>query len=398
MYRNIEISEGLFHIGVNDRRKELFENMWPLPYGVAYNSYVIVDEKCALLDTVECGSDSAYIDRVEAILAGRKLDYLIVNHMEPDHAGMIKDVISRWPDVEVVGNARTFNIMGGYVASGSVNTREVKDGEELPLGGRTLKFVLTPWVHWPETMVTYEMRDKILFSADAFGSFGTLDGGIFDDEVDFEAKYLSEMRRYYSNIVGKYCGMVQKAIKKLADVEINMICPLHGLIWRENPGKVVELYDKWSRYEADDAVIVLYASMYGNTASIADYIARKLKESGVKDVTVYDVSKTHVSYLISEMWRAKGIVLGSVSYNSDMHPMMRQVVTEIEHIGIKDRVWGLFGSYSWNGGGLRALEAFAAGAKIDVVAEAHQLQGAPSGDKLLPYDSLAEAMAQAVAK
>ncbi len=396
MYRNIEITSGIHYVGVNDRRKQLFENMWPLPNGVAYNSYVIVDQKTALLDTVEGTTDGAYIDHIERILGDKELDYLVVNHMEPDHSGMMCEVIRRWPNVQIVGNARTFSIMDNYTGEGCGNRLVVKDGDELSLGEKSLKFTLIPWVHWPETMVTYETTNKILFSADAFGTYGTLDGGIFDDESDFETKYRAEMRRYYSNIVGKYSNMVQKALAKLSSVEISMIAPLHGPIWRSNPAKVIELYDRWSKYETKKGVTVIYASMYGNTALVADYIARKLVEYGVEDVSVFDVSKTHISYLISEIWRVKGVILTSVSYNTDMHPMMKQLTFEIEHIGIKNHEWGLCGTYSWNGGGLRSLEEFAQRAKIETVGCEHQMAGSPTQEKLAMFDPLAKAMAEKI--
>ncbi len=294
MFTNVKVSDKIYHLGVNDRRKHLFENLWPLPNGVAYNSYLIVDDKTALLDTVESGSDRRFVERVADILAGRDLDYLIINHMEPDHSGEIDAVVSRWPGVTIIGNAKTFSILKHYY-SRETEPYEVKDGDTLSLGHHCLKFVLTPWVHWPETMMTYDTTEKILFSADAFGSFGTLDGGIFDDEIDFDRYYLDDMRRYYSNIVGKYGGMVQKAYAKLADTEIKTICPLHGPIWRTDPCRVLALYDRWSRQEAEKAVVIVFASMYGNTEAAAQALAARLCEKGCTNVWVYDVS-TRIVY------------------------------------------------------------------------------------------------------
>lgn len=394
MCRTINITDEIFWLGVNDRRKALFENMWPLPNGVAYNCYLIADEKTALLDTVEMGSDKDFVGRVEAILCGKPLDYLIVNHMEPDHSGEIFDVIRRYPHVRIVGNSKTFKILEGYYGI-TDNLLEMKDGDELPLGRHTLKFISTPWVHWPETMMTYETTTRTLFSGDAFGSFGTLDGGVFDDELEFRY-YEDEMRRYFSNIVGKYSNMVQKALAKLEGTPVSTICPLHGPVWRSDPSKVIGLYRKWSAYEADNAVVVMFASMYGNGEWTADYIARKITEQGIRDVRVYDVSKTHVSYLISEVWRCRGVILGSCAYNGEMHPMMEQFTRELTYMGVKNKYLGLFGSYSWNGGGVKSLVKFAETIGWERVGEPADIFGKPTHEKLAKCDVIAEEMAKKI--
>ncbi|HIS33790.1 MAG TPA: FprA family A-type flavoprotein [Candidatus Avirikenella pullistercoris] len=391
MFNNVKVSDKVYWLGVNDRSKQLFENMWPLPGGVSYNCYLIVDDKTALLDTVEMGSDLDFVGRVESILGGRELDYLIINHMEPDHSGEIKDILRRYPDVKIIGNNKTYKILEGYYGI-TENLQEVKDGDTLSLGHHDLRFVFTPWVHWPETMMTYDITEHILFSADAFGSFGTLDGGIFDDEVELKY-YEDEMRRYYSNIVGKYSNMVQKAFAKLGSLKIDIICPLHGLVWRSNPGKAIEMYQKWSTCQGENAVVIIYASMYGNTQRVADYIARALAEQGVKDIRVYDVSKTHVSYLISEVWRCKGVILGSCAYNTQMHPNMEHLTTELEHYGVKNKFLGIFGSHSWNGGGVRNLMAFAETMGFEPVAAPVDLFGKPTLEKLKACDEIAVQMA-----
>lgn len=390
----INVTERIFWLGVNDRRKNLFENMWPLPNGVSYNSYLIKDQKTALLDTVEMGTDSDYLRWVERLLGERELDYLIINHMELDHAGEIGAIVRRYPNIQIVGNAKTFKILGGYYGI-TKNLIEMCDGAELDLGYHKLKFVYTPWVHWPETMMTYDMTDGVLFSADAFGTFGTLDGGIFDDELDFEV-YREEMRRYYSNIVGKYSNMVQKALAKLAGVPVNFICPLHGPVWRENPAKVIELYDRWSRYESREGVVIIYASMYGNNAHTADYIGRKLSHLGVKQIKIHDVSKSHLSYLISDIWKYRGVIMGSCAYNTNMFPLMENLTRELEHMGVKNKKLGLFGSYSWNGGGVRNLQCFAESVGWEMVAPSVDIFGSPTPDKLAACDSIAQAMAQAI--
>ncbi|MFI3315735.1 MAG: FprA family A-type flavoprotein [Rikenellaceae bacterium] len=394
MFTNTKISETLYHIGVNDRKKALFENLWPLPNGVSYNSYVIKDDKCALFDTVENGSDLDFISRVESVLDGRELDYLVINHMEPDHSGAIKDVVRRWKDVKVVGNAKTYKVLQAYFGE-VANLCEVKDGDEISLGHHNIKFVFTPWVHWPETMMSYDTTDKILFSGDAFGTFGTLDGGVFDDEVNFDY-YESDMRRYYSNIVGKYSNMTQKAIQKLSSTEVKVICPLHGIVWRENPVKVISLYDKWSKYEADQAVVIIFSSMYGSTESMADSIARSISLQGVKDIRVFDASKTHLSYLINEIWRCRGVVLGSCAYNGEMHPTMHALTTELLHMGVKNKQLAIFGTYSWNGGGVRNLKKFAEEIGWNMVSEPIDILGRPTAEKLSGVETLAIDIAKAI--
>lgn len=346
MQTNVSIAEGVYLIGVNDRRTALFENIWPIPYGVSYNSYLIRDDKCALLDTVEFGSEGAYLDRIEEILGERELDYLVVNHMEPDHSGEIGTVLKRYPSVKLIGNAMTRKILLGYTGDLGDRFMEVKDGDSLSLGKHTLHFYMTPWVHWPETMMTYESTEKILFSADAFGTFGATDGAMTDALTDL-AEYREEMRRYYSNIVGKYGGMVQKALAKLSSLDVKTLCSLHGPVWSRQAGEVIGLYDKWSRCEADEEAVIIYASMYNNTAHMANHIADRMAERGVTGVKVYDVSKTHLSYLISEIWRCRYVMLGSCAYNADMFPLMELLCNSMLHYGLKNRELAIFGSCSF---------------------------------------------------
>ena len=398
MYNFINVSEKVYRLGVNDRTTNLFESMWPLPNGVAYNSYLINDEKTALLDTVRIGFEFDFIQKVEQGLQGKELDYLIINHMELDHAGEIKSVINRYPNIKIIGNKKTFSILTAYFGV-TKNLVEIQDGEILKLGHHELKFVFTPFVHWPESMMTYDITESILFSADAFGMFGTLDGGIFDDEIDFDY-YMEDARRYYANIVGKWSAMVQKAFQKLAGVKISTICPLHGPIWRNDPMKIISLYDKWSKYEAEDnrSVVIMYASMYGNTTAVADYVARCISEQGIKNIRVYDVSKTNISYLLSEIWRCKGVILGSCAYNGGMHPAMENLTRELEHMGVKNKVLGLFGTYSWNGGGVRTLNEFAKNINWEMVSASVDMHGMPNLEKLRPIKDLAIAMANNLKK
>ena len=397
MQTQVSIAQDIYMISVNDRRTALFENLWPIPHGVSYNSYVILDEHCALLDTIEFGSEGSYLDRVEAILEGRPLEYLIVNHMEPDHSGEIGSVLKRYPNIKVIGNALTKKMLDAYFGDLTANFQEVRHGDTLSLGTHTLQFFLTPWVHWPETMVTYEQSTKVLFSADAFGTFGTTDGAATDADTGLSV-YVEDMRRYYSNIVGKYGNMVQKALAKLSGLEITTLCPLHGPVWRRQAGEVIALYDKWSKGEADDAVMIVYASMYNNTAHMADYIASCLKRRGVADVRVYDVSKTHMSYLISEMWRCRYVMLGSCAYNGDMFPAMEQLCSAMTHYGLKNRDLAIFGSCSFGGGGVRALKKFAETVGWNIVGEPTEVTGRATRENLEKFLPLANAMADHVLK
>ncbi len=374
--KHITLENGIWYVGTNDRKKTIFENNWPLPYGVSYNSYLITDEKSALIDTIEYGSDNSYLCRIGALLEGKSLDYLVVNHMEPDHSSMLQEVLRVYPNVKVVGNAQTFKMLKNYFNLPTENFHEVKDGDAIELGERTLRFYLVPWVHWPETMVTFEESSKTLFSCDAFGGFGALDGGIFDYQNNFEEIYLPEMRRYFSNIVAKYCLPVQKAIAKLGGLEIRTIAPSHGLIWKENPGKVVKLYDSWSRYEAESGVVIAYASMYGNVEKVADGIGRAFADSGLR-VRVIDVTKTEMSYILSDIWRYKGLILGSCAYNGKMHPMMAHLCNEINLIAPKNKVFGIFGGSTWNGAGVKDLKKFAEENKFEIVEPVVEINGSP---------------------
>ncbi len=392
MYSRVNVTDRIFYLGVNDRRKNLFENLWPLPEGVSYNSYLIRDQSTALVDTVEIGTAGDYVGWIGSLLEGRPLDYLIINHMEPDHSGEIGNVVRSFPGVKIVGNSKTFKMLEAFFGI-TENLIEVKDGDILDLGHHKLAFYMTPWVHWPETMMTYDTTEKILFSGDAFGSFGALSGGVFDDEIDFDRCYRDEMLRYYSNIVGKYSNMVQKALLKLKGLEVRTVCSVHGPVWRKDPGKVIGLYDRWSRQESEDGVLIVYASMYGNTAVMADYIARGLAARGVRDIRVCDVSKTHISYLLRDAWKYKGIILGTCSYNTEMFPLMSQFTHELELQAVRNKCLAVFGGHSWNGCGVKALNAFAEKIGWEYLNEGIDIMGHPSLDKIPALDVIADKMA-----
>ena len=392
----IRLTENIYYLGFNDRRTSLFENLWPLPYGVAYNSYLVVGKKIALVDTVERQFIDDYLQEVEAILGNRVVDYLIINHMEPDHSGALKAVIQKYPDITLVGNKKTFGIVEGLYLNPE-NILEVNDGSELDLDDIKFRFYMVPMVHWPETMVTYEVNNQILFSGDVFGSFGTLDGGIFDDELNLSF-YEEEAMRYFTNIVGKYCAHTQRALIKLDSLTIKMIGATHGPVWRTNLSWIIERYKKWSSYTMDAGVVIVYGSMYGNTQKMAEVIARQLSVRGIRNIRIYDSSKTHVSYIISDIFKYKGFIAGSCAYNNELFPNMESVLTKIVHMGIKEHYLGLFGNYSWNGGGVVNLKKFAEKIQWDLVYEAVEEKG---GLKQLQFSeciNLANAMADKILK
>lgn len=349
MYNVRNVTKDIVWVGASDRRLALFENIFPIPRGVSYNAYVLLDEKTVLLDTVDSGVATQFFENLEYVLGERKLDYLIVNHMEPDHCAMIGDIVRRYPEVQLVGNAKTFGMMQQFF--GTAFTEQavtVKEGDTLCTGKHTLHFVMAPMVHWPEAMVTYDDADKVLFSADAFGTFGALNGNIFADEIDFDRDWLRDARRYYTNIVGKYGTSVQAVLKKAAGLEIAIICPLHGPIWRENLGYILEKYQKWSTYEAEDtAVAILYASMYGNTASAADALAGCLAARGIKNIAVYDVSNVHVSELIGEIFRVSHLVFATPTYNGGIYPVMENLLSDMKALAVQKKTVALMENGTW---------------------------------------------------
>ena len=349
MYNVRKVTEDIVWVGASDRRLALFENIFPIPRGVSYNSYVLLDEKTVLLDTVDASVAGQFFENLEHVLDGRKLDYLIVNHMEPDHCAMIGDLVRRYPEVQVVGNTKTFGMIKQFFGTDFAERAvTVKEGDTLATGAHTLHFVMAPMVHWPEVMVTYDEKDKVLFAADGFGTFGALNGNIFADEVDFDRDWLDDARRYYTNIVGKYGASVQALLKKASGLEIAVICPLHGPIWRENLGYILEKYQKWSTYEAEDqAVVILYATMYGNTASAADALAERLAAKGVKKIAVYDVSNTHVSELISEIFRASHVVFAAPTYNGGIYPVMENLLADMKALAVQNKTVALMENGTW---------------------------------------------------
>ncbi len=349
MYCTRNVSDSVVWVGASDRRLALFENLFPIPRGVSYNSYLILDEKTALLDTTDASVTRQYLENISHSLNGKPLDYLIINHMEPDHCANIAELLLRYPHLTLVGNAKTFAFVSQfYDLDLTGRTLIVKEGDTLCLGSHTLHFFLAPMVHWPEVMVTYEETEQILFSADAFGSFGALNGHLFADEVNFDRDWLDDARRYYCNIVGKYGMQVQAALKKLSALSIRTICPLHGPVWRENLEYLLSKYDLWSRYVPEDnAVAIFYASMYGDTENAANILAAGLAEGGIKNIALYDVSVTDVSVLISEAFRCSHLVFAAPTYNNGVYPAMYNFLHDMGALSLQNRTIGLIENGTW---------------------------------------------------
>lgn len=349
MQNTRKVTEDIVWVGCNDRRLALFENIFPIPRGVSYNSYLIMDEKITLMDTVDACVSQQFLENIEYILKGRPVDYLIVNHMEPDHCANVGEIIRRYPDVKIVANAKTVQMIGQFFDALSEERMVlVKEGDTLQTGRHTLHFVMAPMVHWPEVMVTYDETEKVLFSADAFGTFGALNGNIFNDEINFEKDWLADARRYYANIVGKYGAQVQALLKKAAALDIQMICPLHGPVWRNNIEYFIEKYDRWSKYEPEDQeVVIIYGSIYGNTEQAANALAGKLAERGIKNIAAYDVSGTHVSELVSEIFRASHIVIACPTYNGGIFPPMENLLNDMAALAVKKRTVALIDNGTW---------------------------------------------------
>ena len=344
------VTEDIFYVGASEKRTQLFENVYPIPRGVAYNSYILLDEKTVLFDTVDRSVTGQFFENVLNVLGDRPLDYLIVDHMEPDHSSAISEVLVRYPQAKVVLTSTAAFMLNQFFAC-DISDRAiiVTEGDTLNTGKHTLTFVLAPMVHWPEVMMTYDDISGALFCADAFGSFGALNGNLFADEVPFETEWLPDARRYYCNIVGKYGKNVQDVLAKAATVDIRMFCPTHGPVWRENLGWILDKYDKWSSYTPEEqAVMVVYGSVYGGTESAANMVAAELSLAGISNVSVYDVSKTHVSELIGEAFRCSHIVLASITYNMGIFTPMKNFLLDLEAHNLQNRTFALIENGSWS--------------------------------------------------
>ena len=388
-----KVTDDLYWIGGSDRRLALFENVYPIPRGVSYNSYVLLDEKTVLLDTVDASISGLFFENLEYVLDGRTLDYLIVNHMEPDHCAIIGDVVRRYPDVKLVCNAKTVPMLKQFFDF-PVEDRTVivKEMDTLCTGKHTFAFVMAPMVHWPEAMVSYDTVDKILFSADGFGTFGAINGNLFADEVNFERDWLDDARRYFINIVGKYGVQVQNLLKKAATLEIKMICPLHGPIWRENLGWFIEKYDTWSSYKPEDqAVMIAYASIYGNTENAAEILASKLADKGVKNIAMYDVSVTDPSVIVSESFRCSHLVFAAPSYNGGIFTKMETVLSELKAHSLQNRTVAIMENGTWAPvAGKQMREIFDGMKNIELLEEGVTIRSAVKEAQEASLEALAE--------
>lgn len=350
MYNTKKIADDLFWVGANDRRLSVFEGVYPVPTGVSYNSYLLMDEKTVLLDTADKSVTHQFMENVAHVLGERSLDYLVINHMEPDHCAEIPCIVRKYPNVKIVCNAKIKTMLGQFFDFELPEEQLVlvKEGDTLNTGKHNLTFVFAPMVHWPEVMVTYDTVDKILFSADAFGSFGTVDGNIFADEVDFEHRYMDEARRYYTNIVGKYGPQVQSLLKKASGLEIKMICPLHGFVWRKDFDKFIDKYVKWSTYTPEiQSVLIPYASVYGGTQNVVEILASKLADLGVKDIKIVDTSITDSSYVVSDAFKYSHIIFASTTYNNGIFISMENLLHDIVAHNLQNRKIAIIENGSW---------------------------------------------------
>lgn len=392
-----QIAPNIHWVGGSDRRLALFENMFPLENGVTYNAYVILDEQTALVDTVDGAIRQQFFENLHAALGTRPLNYLIVNHMEPDHCAHIEDICRIWPDVQIVGNQKTFQMIRQfYNMDLEGRTLEVAEGSELPLGRHRLRFYMAPMVHWPEVMFTYETTEGILFSADAFGTFGGFTGNLFSDETDYQSLYMDEARRYYANIVGKYGPQVLAALNKLNGQTISLICPLHGPILRgDTISLLLEKYMRWASYLPEKAGVVLaYASMYGNTEAVVHRLAGLLSHKGVRELQIYDVSKTHYSAIIARIFQYSHLVLASPTYNMHLYPAMDFLVNDMVNLNLQNRGVAIIGNGSWAPVAHTCLQKKMAEMKnMDLVAQPLVIRSALKPEQEPELEALAEKLA-----
>jgi len=363
----MKLTENIYYVGVNDRNKERFECLWPLSNGISYNSFIVVGEKIALIDTVDSRFFPLFIEKIKEIIGERRIDYLIINHMEPDHSGSVGLIRQYYPEICLVGNQKTLQMAEGFYSE-TGKTFCVTEGTKLDLGSLSFTFFLTPMVHWPETMVTYENHTKTLFSGDAFGCYGALNGGVLDSSINIEP-YFPEMVRYYSNIVGKYGCQVQMALKKVSGLDLEMICSTHGPVWTESIPHVLAEYNRLSLYEGEPGVCLVFGSMYGNTMQMAECVAEGLIRGGLKNFSMHKLSRTDPSYLIADAFRYKGLLLGAPTYNNGLYPLMDHFVTDLQHRMLKNRFIGCFGSFSWAGQAVKKLVEFASSPGMELVGE-----------------------------
>ena len=399
MHNIRKITEDVIYVGASDRRLALFENVYPIERGVSYNSYLVIDEKTVLLDTVDHSVSREFLDNIEYALDGRKLDYLIVNHMEPDHCSVIAELVLRYPGLTIVGNAKTAQMIKQfYTFDVDKHMHLVKDGDSLTTGKHTFAFVFAPMVHWPEVMVSFDTSNGFLFSADAFGTFGALSGNLYADELEFDREWLDDARRYYINIVGKYGVQVMNTLKKAAALPIKMILPLHGPIWRENISYFLDKYTTWASYVPEEkGLLFIYSTIYGDTANAVDAIAAMAAEKGVRNIHVYDASKTDVSVLVSECFRYSTIVFASPTYNAEIFPKMEMLLTELKAHAFQNRDVAVIENGTWAiSAGKKISEMLSSMKDIRIIAPVLTIKSSMKDEQIPEAEAMAEALSESV--
>ncbi|XBX03425.1 FprA family A-type flavoprotein [Enterocloster clostridioformis] len=399
MYCVKRINDELFWVGGTDRRLALFENAYPIPRGVSYNAYLLLDEKTVLFDTVDRAITEQFFENIDALLKGRALDYVVVNHMEPDHCATLGEIVLRYPGVQVVCNPKTIPIIKQFY-NFDIDSRAivVKENDTLCTGRHTFTFLMAPMVHWPEVMVTYDTTDKTLFSADAFGTFGAMNGNLFADEVNFERDWLDDARRYYTNIVGKYGPSVQTLLKKASGLDIRTLCPLHGPVWREDISWYVDKYLIWSSYEPEEkAVMIAYGSIYGNTENAANILACKLAERGIRNIAMYDASSTHPSTIISEAFRCSHLVFASATYNGGIFSSMEHVLMDLKAHNLQNRTVALMENGSWGVlSGKQMKEIIGSMKNMTILEQMVTVKSSLKESQMEELDSMADAIAESM--
>ena len=401
MYNVRKVTDDLYWVGANDHRLALFENIHPLYHGVSYNSYLLLDEKTVLFDTADWAVGRQFIDNVKYVLDGRPLDYLVINHVEPDHAASIEEILLRWPEVKIITTPKAVILLHQFGFPLNMgNIEEVNEGDSRCFGKHNIVFVNAPMVHWPEAMVSFDTTNGVLFSADAFGSFRALDGKLFADEFDFDREWIDDARRYYTNIVGKYCLQVQALLKKASGLDIKFLCPLHGPVWRKDLDYIIDKYVHWSTYEPEEkGVMIVYASMYGSTEFAAEILASKLAERGITNTRLYDVSSTHVSYLISDLFKYSHLVLASVTYNLGIFPPMHNFLMDMKALNLQKRTCVLVENGSWAPRSGSLMRECLEGMKhMNILDEGLTMASSLQEQNIPDVDALADAIAASVSQ
>ena len=389
----MKLKDYLYYVGVNDRTKHRFEGLWHLPYGVSYNAYLLVDEKVTLVDTVDAAFFGEFIGRVRSIIGERPIDYLVINHMEPDHSGSLDLIRTYYPNIRLVGNKKTMEMVEGFYGHTSENDVIVAEGDTLSLGQHTLRFHLVPMLHWPETMVSYLLEEGVLFSGDAFGCFGALNGGVLDTQTD-TARYFTEMERYYAAILGKYATPVQTALKKLGGLDLRMICSTHGPVWTEQIPQAVETYRRLSAGETEPGLVVAYGSMYGNTGLVAEAIAQGAAEAGLKKIVVHNLSVSPLSEVLADVFRYRALAIGTPTYNTNVFPLVEELLKALSTRVVKHHDFASFGNYTWSGQALKHVSEYVAKMGVNVVAAPFEWKQSPTAETLQKAKELGALLAE----